>query len=355
MRRKSAISVVILIVLLFVSGCSEKVEKSVPATTVEEEKAFQIGIAFDSFFIERWERDRDVLVSTVKDLGAEVNVQNANGSVDEQIAQIQYFIDKNVDVIVVIAVDSNSLSPVIAKAKKAGIKVMAYDRLINNANVDLYISFDNEEVGRLMAQHMIDSMPPKSNIIAINGPTKDNNVLLVTKGFTETMAKSDIKIVDSINASAWRGEEAFNYLNTFDSDLFQIQGVMCGNDSLAGQAIRALSERRLAGKVIVVGQDADLEACQRIAEGTQSMTVYKPIEKLAKKAGECAVALAKDQEIIDAKRFESGNDQIPYIKIEPIGVTKDNLDEVIINGGFHLREDVYLNVPSKKTPVIYND
>ena len=119
---------------------------------------------------------------------------------------------------------------------------------------------------------------------------------------------------------------------------------MCGNDNLAGQVIRALSEKRLAGDLPVVGQDADLEACQRIVEGTQLMTVYKPVDNLARKAAECAIKLAKHEDLGTDQTMNNGSFDVPCILLEPIPVTKENMDEVIINSGFHTREDVYLNV-----------
>ena len=125
---------------------------------------------------------------------------------------------------------------------------------------------------------------------------------------------------------------------------------MCGNDDLASKVVFALSEKRLAGKKLVVGQDADLEACQRIVEGTQLMTVYKPIEKLARNAAEAAVAMARGEEFSKENplsEYDDGSKTVPYLKIEPISVTEDNIDDIIINSGFHLKEDVYLNVPSK--------
>ena len=124
---------------------------------------------------------------------------------------------------------------------------------------------------------------------------------------------------------------------------------MCGNDDLATQVVRALSEKRKAGSILVVGQDADLAACQRIVEGTQVMTVYKPVEKLAARAAEAAVALAQEGEVSgdDVTMITNGGYEIPYIGLEPIPVNRDNIDEVIIGSGFHLKEDVYLNVPDQ--------
>jgi D-xylose transport system substrate-binding protein len=113
--------------------------------------------------------------------------------------------------------------------------------------------------------------------------------------------------------------------------------------------VHALAEKRLAGKILVVGQDADLEACQRIVEGTQLMTVYKPIEKLAQQAARSAVTLAAGEEISDENlsEYDDGTGMIPYLKIDPISVNEGNINDVIIKSGFHLKEDVYLNVPAK--------
>ena len=124
----------------------------------------------------------------------------------------------------------------------------------------------------------------------------------------------------------------------------EADGIMCGNDALAGVVIRALSEMRLAGNVVVVGQDADLEACQRIVEGTQEMTVYKPVEKLAKSAATYAVSLAQGNEVKTATHYNDGSYEVPFIKLQPVAVNKDNMDEVIIDGGYHLKEDVYINI-----------
>ena len=118
---------------------------------------------------------------------------------------------------------------------------------------------------------------------------------------------------------------------------------MCGNDALAGEAIHALAERGYAGKIFVTGQDGDLEACQRLVEGTQLVTVYKPVEKLARLAAECAVKLASGEALTNTETFFDGSKNIPYIAIEPSAVTRENLDSVIIDSGFHLREEVYMN------------
>lgn len=334
--------------LLFLLGGCGKAENSREGEDGEEKK-IQIGMSFDSFVIERWQRDRDVFVSVAKELGAEVNVQNANGVVEEQKKQIDYFIKKGMDVIVIIAIDPTALQDSVKKAKEAGIKVVSYDRLINDADVDLYISFDNERVGDMMARALVAEGISGGNVVMLGGSPTDNNVPLVEGAFKKVMMRYNVTVLDSIHADNWRAEEAAAYIYANPAMVAQADAIMCGNDDLATQAVRALAETRQAGDILVVGQDADLAACQRIVEGTQVMTVYKPVERLATRAAEAAVALAKGEKLSgeDVTVIDSGAYRVPYIGLEPISVNRDNIDEVIIGSGFHLKEDVYLNVPGQ--------
>ena len=317
-----------------------------PAANLAPNDRIQIGLTFDSFVIERWQRDRDVFVSTAKELGADVNVQIASGDVKEQIDQIEYFINKEMDVIVIIPTDADMLKDVVLKAKQRGIKVIAYDRLIKNSNVDLYISFDNEKVGTLMAQTIAENTREQGKIALILGSEADHNVMQVEQGIEEAIKKTSLKIVSKDYAQGWVAEQAFSAVNSTLKETPYIDGLICGNDDLASQAIKALSEHRLAGKVYVVGQDADLNACQRIVEGTQTMTVYKSIDQLAKRAAQYAVMLGKEEDMEIETKFFDGSYHVPYEKLEPIAVTKKNMDEIIIDGGFHLKEEVYLNIPT---------
>lgn len=338
----------ILCLMLVLTGCGT-VESDSDNMDAKEEDKIQIGMSFDSFVIERWQRDRDVFVSTAKELGAEVNVQNANGDLEQQKKQIEYFIQKEMDAIVIIGIDSDGLKESVEKAKEAGILVIAYDRLITDAEVDLYITFDNTMVGALMAKALVDNGLAGGSVLMLGGSPTDSNVPLVEAGFREVMRKNHITILDSAHAEGWRAELAADYIYEHMDTVSEADAIMCGNDDIASRVVPALAEKRLAGKVLVVGQDADLEACQRIVEGTQVMTVYKPVEKLAQRAAECTVALAKGETLKgeDVTVIENGNYTIPYIGLEPLAVTEENINEVIINSGFHLKEDVYLNVPEK--------
>jgi len=337
-----------LFLALCIVGCAKESVETEKSKKLDDDK-IQIGMCFDSFVIERWQRDRDVFVSMAKELGAEVNVQNANGDIDEQKKQIDYFIKKGMDAIVIVSIDSGALRDSVKKAKDEGIVVIAYDRLISNAGVDLYISFDNEKVGSMMAQTMVDNGLVDGKVIMICGSPSDSNVPLVEKGFRAVMARYRNTIVDTCYADGWRAEMGSEYIYKNTGLVKEADAIMCGNDDIASNVVRALSERRLAGQVLVAGQDADLEACQRIVEGTQLMTVYKPIEKLAQAAAICSVKLVKGEDITEYEisKISDGLYDVPYLKVEPASVTKNNIDEVIVKSGFHMKEDIYLNVPEE--------
>lgn len=337
---------VLACVLVF--GACGNLDSSKTSGDATQGQKIQIGMSFDSFVIERWQRDRDIFVSAAKELGAEVNVQNANGDLEQQKKQISYFIDKGMDVIVIICIDSEGLSEQVQKAKEAGIKVIAYDRMIMDADIDLYITFDNERVGTMMGQALVDNGLAGGKVLMLGGSAVDSNVALVEKGFSKVMEDNQVTILDSMHADGWKAELASAYVYDHMDIVSEADAIMCGNDNLASKVVHALKEKRLAGEIMVAGQDADLEACQRIVEGTQVMTVYKPVEKLARKAAECAVLLAEGRELPEeAGTIESGVYEVPYIGLEPISVDQNNINDVIIGSGFHLKEDVYLNVPSK--------
>ncbi|MCR4896090.1 MAG: substrate-binding domain-containing protein [Lachnospiraceae bacterium] len=343
--RKIMSTFLVAAMLVALSGCGRSEEADDPSRE-DEDSTIEIGMCFDSFVIERWQRDRDIFVQAAKDLGAEVNVQNANGDIEEQKKQIEYLIQKKVDAIVIVCIDSDSLADSVAHAKAAGIPVIAYDRMINNADLDLYISFDNEKVGTLMGESMIDAGLAGGKVIIIGGSPKDNNVSLVENGFTAVMEENGVEILDTTHCDGWRAELASEYVYGHTDLVEECDAIMCGNDSLAGQVVSALAVQMLAGKVLVTGQDADLEACQRIVEGTQLMTVYKPVETLARRAALCAVQLAKGESVTgyDVSGLSNGSYFVPYVRLEPVKVTRENMDEAVIGSGFHMKEDVYINV-----------
>ena len=351
--KKLVLGILVLCVgMVFLAGCGSVQEKDSAeteetASAGKEEHKIQIGLTVDSFVIERWIRDRDVFVATARELGADVNVQDAGADAEEQISQIEYFISKQVDVIVVIARDCGVLSDVVQKAQNAGIPVISYDRMINNSNTDFYISFDNRKVGEIMAQALIDAIPQGGDIFMIQGSSSDNNVKMLKEGFDDTLEDTNLNVVYEANCDGWTAELAVGYVEEALEKYPHVKGIMCGNDDIASQVVQVLAENQLAGNVVVIGQDGDLAACQRIVEGTQYMTAFKSIEDLAREAAKYAVEIGSGREASElegvTEKVNDGTYDIPSKVLDPIAVTRENIDEVIIDGGFHRRDEVYLN------------
>ncbi|CAM4223155.1 MAG: D-xylose ABC transporter substrate-binding protein [Paenibacillus macerans] len=312
-----------------------------------------IGMSMDTLKEERWQKDRDIFTEKVQELGGEVKVLAANGDDATQLSQAEQLISQGVDVLVVIAHNAEATAPIVDKAHKEGIKVIAYDRMINNAEVDYYISFDNVRVGELQAQ-AVTAAAQKGNIVYIGGADTDNNAHMFKEGAMNVLKpleeKGDIKIVYDQFSKDWKPEEALkNMENALTANKNDVQGVVAANDATAGGAIQALTAQGMAGKVPVSGQDADLAAVQRIAEGTQLMTVYKPIKSIATKAAEMAVSAAKGENIGTDKTVNNGKIDVPSVLLDPIPVDKSSLNTVI-EDGFHKLEDVYKNVPKDQWP-----
>lgn len=312
-----------------------------------------IGLSLDSLAVERWQTDRDIFTAKAKELGADVIVQTANNDTAEQVNQIKYLIDENIDVLVVVPHDSEALANVVEMAIKRGIKVIAYDRIVRNANVNLYISFDNSMVGELMGKALLSKVP-KGNYIVINGDKEDYNTHMVNSGFKKVLSpdiqNNNIKIVSEIWANSWKEVDAYNCVESALSKNEKIDAIMAGDDRLAEAAIQALAERRLAGDVMVVGQDAELTGCQRIVDGVQLMTVYKPIRILAQKAAEYAVKLAKGENIQANNNIYDGKQNVPFQMETPYEVDKANMMDTIVKDKFHSIEDIYRNIPKEEWP-----
>ncbi len=308
-------------------------------------KDLKIGMSIDDLRLERWQKDRDIFVQKAEALGAKVFVQSANGDASAQISQIENMLNKDIDVLVIIPFNGDVLTNVIAEAKREGVKVLSYDRLINNADIDFYVSFDNEKVGELQAQAVLEKQPT-GNYFLMGGSPVDNNAKLFRKGQMNVLQphidSGKIKVVGDQWVDSWLAEKALQIMeNALTANKNNIDAVVASNDATAGGAIQALSAQGLAGKVAISGQDADLAGIKRIVEGTQTMTVYKPIVTLADKAAELSVALGKGETPTPNNELDNGMKKVPSFLIEPIIVTKDNIDETVIKDGFHTKEAVY--------------
>ncbi|ELZ9928687.1 D-xylose ABC transporter substrate-binding protein [Cronobacter malonaticus] len=307
-------------------------------------KDVKIGMAIDDLRLERWQKDRDIFVSKAESLGAKVFVQSANGNEETQMSQIENMINRGVDVLVIIPYNGQVLSNVVAEAKREGIKVLAYDRMINNADIDFYISFDNEKVGELQAQSLVEKVP-QGNYFLMGGSPVDNNARLFRDGQMKVLKpfidSGKIKVVGDQWVDGWLPENALKIMeNALTANNNKIDAVVASNDATAGGAIQALSAQGLAGKVAISGQDADLAGIKRIIAGTQTMTVYKPITQLANTAAEVAVELGNDKQPKSDATLNNGLKEVPARLLIPIKVDKSNIESTVIKDGFHKKSEL---------------
>ena len=316
--------------------------------TAASASAAVIGLAMDTLKEERWQVDRDLFVQRARELGAEVLVQSANGDDATQLKQVQSLLTQGVDALVVIPHNGAAMARAVELAHHAGVPVLSYDRLITDCDLDLYITFDNIRVGEMQAQFLAERLPEgrPMRLVRIYGAKTDNNALLFKEGQDRVLkplvASGRVEIVVEDWAEDWKPENAKRIMNAALTKAGSgIDAVLASNDGTAGGAIQALTEEGLAGRVVVTGQDADLAACQRLVQGVQTMTIYKPIKQLANRAAEVAVKLARRQPIIAREGTQNGKIEVPSLLLDVVPVTRENLRETVIADGFRPEEAVF--------------
>lgn len=336
--------------------------KATPANAakiVASMKNIKIGVSFGDLNLERWPHDKADMISYLKqkDPNVQVLVQGANGDTATQVSQCENLISEGVKVLIINAQDGSALTQVVNDAHRAGVKVIAYDRMIDNAPTDLYVSYDNVQVGKLQASYLV-GLKPKGRYVLIEGDPSDPNAYQFQQGQMDVLnplvKKGAIKIVFKQFTPNWSTTNALNEMeNALTKTGDKITAVLASNDSTALGVEQALKQQRLAGKIPLTGQDADLANCQNIVEGLQSMTVYKDIKWEADSAAQAAldyIAGAKPPTNGAQSNNYIGHGKIPSILGTPIAVTKANMFQVIVKGGFHTEAQVYANLPKSQWP-----
>ncbi|MBI4424201.1 MAG: substrate-binding domain-containing protein [Elusimicrobia bacterium] len=315
-----------------------------------------IGLSLDTLKEERWQHDRDLFVARARELGADVLVQAANSDDTRQIQDVEALISRRVDVLVVVPHNGQAMAKAVALAHEAGIPVIAYDRLIPKAGVDLYISFDAVTVGAQQARFLVEQFKGKGprRIVRVHGAKTDNNALLGKKGqdgvLDPLIRRGQIVVAHEDWAENWKPESAKKIVQAALTRAGRFDAVLAANDGTAGGAAQALAEEGLTGKVLVTGMDAELAACQRVVHGTQSMTIYKPLKLLAHAAADAAVKLAQRRPVVAKAEVDDGQAPVPSILMDVVTVTRDNISATVVRDGFHALEDVYRGVPLSQRP-----
>ncbi len=305
----------------------------------------RIGFSMDTLKEERWQRDKRLVEQRAKEVGAVLDVQVANGDDAVQTKQADNILTKGVDVLIVAPHNGEIAASIVEAAHRKGVPVIAYDRLIRDSDVDLYVSHQVERIGEMQAEYALQHVP-KGNYVLIGGSPTDFNALLLRKGQMKVLKpaidRGDIKIISEQFAREWKAEEALRITeDALTRTGNKIQAIVASNDGTAGGAISALEAAGLGGKVLVTGQDAQKDAVQRVVKGTQTMTVYKPIQPLAFAAVDAAIKLARKQPVEARDKINNGKKDVPAILITPIVVDKSNVDATVIKDGYHAREEIY--------------
>jgi D-xylose transport system substrate-binding protein len=318
-------------------------------------KRLKIGFSMATVKEERWQRDHDAFQARCKHLDVDCPITVADNSSSRQSNDVDNLLTQGIDVLVIAPQNATDAAAMVDKAKAMGIPVISYDRLINSTKLDLYISHQVPIIGRKMAEYALEKAPD-GNYLMVYGASTDNNAHIMKKEQLEVLKpatdKGAIKIVAEEFIDDWKPDLAMNFVeNILTRESDNIKAIVCSNDGMAGGVVSALEKRGLAGKVLVTGQDAQLDALQRIAEGKQSMTVYKAIIPLANGAVDAAIKLAK-KEPLETKPFrnDANGSDVPSILLEVVAVDKNNLMRTVIKDRYAKVEDVYRNVPVSERP-----
>ena len=314
-----------------------------------EKSAGKVAVLLpDSKSSVRWETvDRPFLKQAFDAAGVESEIQNAEGDKATQQQQAEQAITNGAKVLLLVNLDSGSGAAIAANAKSQGVKVIDYDRLTLKGDSDYYVSFDNEKVGQLQGQGLVDCLGDKADaqVAVLNGSPTDNNATLFKNGYDSVInpkfESGDWKEVDDQSVPDWDNQKA---LTIFEQMLQKadnkIDGVLAANDGLGNAAISALKQRKLP-QIPVTGQDATLQGIQNIVNGDQCMTVYKAIKKEADAAAKLAIALAKGETPTEATaKVNNETTDVPSVLLEPVAVTKDNIKDYIGEPDFPKKEEI---------------
>ncbi|CAN5834841.1 substrate-binding domain-containing protein [soil metagenome] len=307
----------------------------------------------DSASSARWESDdRPAFEAAFEELGlssSDYQISNAEGDASNQQSQAEQAITNGATVLVMTNLDSGSGATIIDNAKAQDVAVIDYDRLTLDGDADYYVSFDNESVGRLQGetlvecvQEEVDADPVK--VAVLNGSPTDNNATLFKNGYDGVInpkfESGEWEEVDDQSVPDWDNQQA---LVIFEQMLTaaggDINAVLAANDGLANAVIQALKSANQAG-IPVTGQDATVEGLQNIVTGNQCMTVYKSIGEEAMAAAELAVALRDGEQPETDATVDNGSKEVPAVLLEPVAVTEDNIIDTVVDEGFRTVEEI---------------
>ncbi|HZU86396.1 MAG TPA: substrate-binding domain-containing protein [Anaerolineaceae bacterium] len=364
--RLVTVLVAVVVIASMLLGCAAK------ATDVPVAAKIKVGLSFSDFATERWKNEEVLLRRLLEEKGYEVLSQEANQDVKLQNDQIDNMVSQGVKALIIIAQDGDAIVTSVDKAADAGVKIIAYDRLIKSPKISAYLSFNNVEVGRQQADGVMKALDIENWDVAGKGPVRlvklggsptDNNAILFRQGQDEIVNKyvdqGKIEVVADQWVENWDATNALklmeNILTAIGND---VDAVVASNDGTALGALQALKAQGLVGKVPISGQDATADGCNSIVKGELTVSILKDIRLLSPLAVDVTDKLLKGTTISDLKMYtmaELTNDpaktgSVPCIFLAVQQVTKDNVYDLVVKSGFQAYDDVYRDIPDAQKP-----
>ena len=316
-----------------------------------QNKEIKIGFSIENMKGERWQTDLEEFQQRARELGGAVVTRSADGDDDLQFRQINELLKGGIDVLVFLPHDTSKAARIVEAAHAKHVPVISYDRLAN-APVDLYVGFDLFSVGMEQAQSLVDRAP-KGDYLLLGGSRLDANSKVVRAGQMKVLQpfidRSDIHVLADVWVPEWGATEAYIMVTKELKNLKAAPtAIVASNDAIAGGAIQALQDKGWSGRVLVSGQDADLAAIERIFDGSQLMTVYKPVGNEARAAAEAAMRLARHEDVQSSVEVPNGALTTKAMLLTPISVTQENAKQTVLKDGFQKLEGTKQGLPTAK-------
>ncbi len=327
--------IIVLCVLVVLVGCKGSNEK------------LTIGYLYPSDELIRFNKEGNYIKDYAQKHSADVILKSASYDDAVQIHQAKELIEEGVDALIIVAVNVNTSAAIVREAKDNDVPVIAYNRMIQNSDVDFFVASSNDLIGKIMVDAVMKKIDG-GNFVVLNGDKFDRNGVELQQSIHKYLKpyedKGKVNIIYESFIESWSKDiaafEMEKVLSLYGTD---IDAVISGFDGMADGVINVLKKYDLNGKVIVTGQDAEIEGCKHILDGDLEVTVFHPYKKMAEQAAKVALNMAAGKSV---KEFvnsveKNGDYEIPTQRVNSIAITKDNMDEVLIKSGFYKKEDIY--------------
>ncbi len=323
---------VLIALAIFTTSCKHNSEK------------IKVGILFSSYKASRWALENKYLEEKINELGGELITKITEGDELEQNAQADELFNEGIDVLIIIPVNANNAAGIVRKAHKKGIKVIAYDILVRNTDLDFFVTFTGVKAGEYMAEYTVKRIP-EGNYILLYGDRSDKNAQDIHKGVRNVLNpyidKGKIKILFESYTEQWATENAEHLAaKAIQFSGTRVDAIIATFNSITYGAEAAVKKYNLQDSILVVGHDPDIPVCKQILEGKDVLAVHKTVKSIAYKTAEIVFQLVNNKKIEHNTFINNGRMEVPSIVLDPVVIDKNNIEQFIFDEGFIKKEDV---------------